>query len=195
MFIQARGRKMADRVVDETTTEVPEIPELLNKVIQFSLNEAITKRKNGEDAIPFTALAVGKTLFIEDYLQDTVDECFEAAKQTVENAQGAKAYAFCYDGYVDIDGKEVDAIIAEGGLPGAQDAFAVGYLYAEDENGMPQFEEKLAYIGIAPNFMISLLDPSEYSADEVNKQFKIDGNEDSEDTSSKFIEEENKSNS
>ena len=44
-----------------------------------------------------------------------------------------------------------DALIAEGGLPGEEQAYAFGYLY--DDNGI---NKDITYIGLAPNFMENL---------------------------------------
>ena len=49
---------MSERVVESSVDEVPEIPEILEKVLLFSLDRAKTKMEAGEDIIPFTSLAV-----------------------------------------------------------------------------------------------------------------------------------------
>ena len=69
------------------------------------------------------------------------------ARHTVQGARGASAYALCYDGYVEIDDGVEDALIAEGGIPGADKGFAVGYLYTVAEDGTPTFETEPVYIG------------------------------------------------
>ena len=60
---------------------------------------------------------------------------------------GRAAYALCYDGYVEVDEGTKDALIAEGGVPGADKGFAVGYLYECAEDGTVEFEDEPAYIG------------------------------------------------
>ena len=146
---------MADRDVDQTTIEVPQIDETLEAVLIAALNEAKKRLEAGEEVVPFTALAVGETLFIETHPGDDVDECFAAAEHTVANASGAAAYAFCYDGYVETDDGDKDVLIAEGGIPGEAEGFAVGYLYEmpETEDEAPVVDSDPVYIGTAPNFM------------------------------------------
>ena len=133
---------MADRVVENQDNEVPEIPEILEKVLLFSLDEAKQKLSQSNEVVPFTALAVKENLFIENHPGESVEACFTK-----------------------------DALIAEGGVPGADKGFAVGYLYECAEDGTVEFEDEPAYIGEAPNFMIALKAPGEYSDDEIDEKY------------------------
>lgn len=162
---------MADRVVENSSDEIPDIPEVLEKVLLFSLNEAKEKLSQSQEVTPFTCLVVKDNLFIENHPASTVDECFNAARHTVEHAQGSQAYALCYDGYVEIDDGNKDALIAEGGIPGADNGFAVGYLYEADGEGNVTFEAEPAYIGPAPNFMIALRPAGEYAESEIDEKY------------------------
>lgn len=166
---------MVDRVVEETPEEVPDIPELLEKVLLFTLDEAKEKLKQNGEFAPFTALVVKENLFIETAVKDdgvtTAEESYALAQHTVEGARGASAYSLCYDGFVDTDAGEKDALIAEGGIPGEEAGYAVGYLYEVDENGNYQFESEPAYIGEAPNFMAALKDAEEYSEGEIDARY------------------------
>lgn len=172
---------MADRVVESSDDQVPEIPEVLEKVLLFSLDEAKEKLMQSNEVVPFTSLVVKDNLFIESHPGETVDACFAAAQHTVQHAQGAQAYSFCYDGYVEIDEGAKDALVAEGGVPGADQGFAVGYLYEQNEDGTITFEEEPAYIGHAPNFMIALKAPGEYSDDEPDEKYTAEEEAEGED--------------
>ncbi|MEG0217607.1 MAG: hypothetical protein RR434_00215 [Raoultibacter sp.] len=155
---------MADRVVENENTEVPEIDETLEKVLLYVLEEARTKMEAGAQVVPFTALVVKDNLFIESHPGESAEECFDFARKTVEGARGALAYAFCYDGYIDTDDGTKDAIIAEGGLAGEDQGVAVGYLYEVKEEA-PVFEAEPAYVGESPNFMAALKQPTEEEAE------------------------------
>lgn len=172
---------MADRVVEDSVEEVPEIPELLENVLLFALDEAKDKMNDGEDLVPFTTLVVKDNLFIESHPGDSSEECYALAKHTVEGARGADAYAFCYDGYVDTDDGTKDVVIAEGGIPGAETGYAVGYLYEVDDEGGYAFESDAAYIGEAPNFMENLKSGVDYGEDEIDEKYLVDDEEDAED--------------
>lgn len=143
---------MVDRVVDpENDIPVEDVDDVLKAVIVSVLNEAADKMEEGKEVIPFTGLAVKENLFIETHPGDDVEECFLAARKEVQGARGATAYAFCYDGYVDTDEGQKDALIAEGGLPGEEQGYAFGFLY--DDEGI---DREVVYIGPAPNFMENL---------------------------------------
>lgn len=162
---------MADRTVESSDVEVPEIPEILEKVLLCSLEEAKEKLAGGADIIPFTSLVVKENLFIENHPADSAEECFALARHTVEHARGALAYSFCYDGYVEVDEGSRDAVIAEGGIPGEETGYAVGYLYEMDEDGKVTFEEEPAYIGEAPNFMADLKDSEAYTDEDIDEKY------------------------
>ena len=162
---------MADRTVESSDIQVPEIPEILEKVLLFSLDEAKEKMSKGSDIVPFTALVVKESLFLENHPGETAEECFNLARHTVEHARGADAYALCYDGYVEVDDGMKDALIAEGGIPGEDEGYAVGYLYEVDDEGTVKFEEEPAYIGESPNFMDGLKPSLEYSEDEIDEKY------------------------
>lgn len=143
---------MAERIVDpEEKLPEEDIDDVLKTIIRAVLDEAANKMEAGEEVIPFTGLAVKENLFIETHPADDVEECFLSARKEVEGARGATAYAFCYDGYIETDDGQRDALIAEGGLPGEEQGYAFGYLY--DENGV---DRNIVYVGLAPNFMEKL---------------------------------------
>lgn len=162
---------MADRTIENASTEVPEIPDELERVLVFALDEAKEKIEGGEDIIPFTALVVKDNLFIESHPGDSAEECFEAAEKNVRGARGADCYAFCYDGYIETDDGVKDALIAEGGVPGADEGYAIAYLYEVSDEGAFTFESEAAYIGEAPNFMGNLKEPVDYSDDEIDERY------------------------
>lgn len=152
---------MPERRIDPNITEVPEMPEVLSSLLQYVVLEGQKKLDEDGDFAPFTAIAVGDTLFIETCEGKTPDEMYAFAKHTVENVRGANAYALCYDGYLDTDEGKRDAIIGEGGVPGAIQGEAVGLVYDAAEDGTRTYHKPIAYIGKAPNFMIFLTPESD----------------------------------
>ena len=170
--LKERRPSVADRNIENASTEVPEIPDELERVLVFALDEAKEKIEGGEDVIPFTTLVVKDNLFIESHPGDSAEECFEAAEKNVRGARGADCYAFCYDGYIETDDGVKDALIAEGGVPGADEGYAIAYLYEVDDEGAYTFESEAAYIGEAPNFMAALKEPVAYTDDEIDERYR-----------------------
>ena len=142
------------------------IPGVLESVLRYSLKDARERMEKGEQIIPFSALAVKDTLFFEEHPGNDVAECFNSCRKTVQNAKGADAYGFCYDGYVDLDGgQKGDCLIAEGGVPGAEYGHAIGLLYTYDESGAPVFQDEPIYVSKALNYMLGAVEDAEDEED------------------------------
>lgn len=149
---------MADRIIENQTEDIPAMPEGLQRVLMEALEQGKADLEGGYDIVPFTMLVAGGNLFTERHPGDTTEECYASARHAVEGARGALAYALCYDGYLDTDEGMKDAVIAEGGAPGAETGYAIGYVYTVDGEGRPEFASAPSYIGKAPNFMEGLKD-------------------------------------
>lgn len=135
-----------------------EIPPVLESVLRYCLKDGKERMEKGEQIIPFSALAVKDTLFFEEHPGDDVKECFASAKRTVENARGASAYGFCYDGFIEVgaDAKMQDCLIAEGGCPGEPYGHAIGLVYRAKSDGTVEFAEEPIYVGSSLNYMLTL---------------------------------------
>ncbi len=144
---------MSENTVENDGNEVPEIDEELESLLIQVIDEAQAKMSEGDQVPPFTSVIVGDKLFQESH-GGTTDECFASARDAVMNMAGARAYAFCYDGYIDTDEGEKDAIIAEGGVAGDAQAVAVGLMYElDDEGNITHFDEEVVYIAETDNFL------------------------------------------
>ncbi len=167
-----KGAQMAEREIDSSIKEVPEIPETLSSLLSYAVGEAREKFDQQGGFDPFTVIAVADKLFFETVEGETDDEMIAFAKHTVEHVRGADAYAFCYDGYLATDDGERDVIIAEGGIPGVIQGETVGQLYEQKADGTTSYHEQLIYLGKAPNFMLFLTpdtDPLLHPAEEFDE--------------------------
>ncbi len=134
------------------------IPGVLESVLRYCLNDAKERMEKGEVVIPFSALAVKDALFCEEHPGDDVSESFNSVRKTVQNAKGADAYGFCYDGYIELEGgKKGDCLIAEGGVPGAEYGHAIGLPYRFDEDEKPVFVEEPIYVSKSLNYMLNAI--------------------------------------
>lgn len=150
---------MTDIKAANLIDEVPEIPEELQKALGHALDRGKAELEKGELLVPFTGVLVKDQVLIAQHPGDNPEECYSLARHEVEGMAGATAYAFCYDGYVDTNQGTKDAIIAEGGVPGESEGFALAYMYEveeSDEDGNPaklKVDATPTYIGEADNFM------------------------------------------
>lgn len=165
---------MSDREVKSSAQEVPQMPEILERVLLYALDEGKQRMDANEEIVPFTTLVVRDNVFLETHPGDSAQECFNLAQHTVEGARGANAYALCYDGYIETDSGVKDALIAEGGVPGASQGFAIGFLYTQAEGQPPAFDTNPSYIGEAPNFMSRLRNATEYADAEIDVKYLDD---------------------
>lgn len=133
-----------------------ELPQVLESILRYQLSEARERMEAGEELVPFSAMAAGETLFCEQHDFPTAEECYADVRHTVEHARGSQGYGLCYDGYVDTDEGRKDAIIAQGGVPGDEQGYAIGLLYTIGEDGVRTFEDEPVVIGQCPNFMANL---------------------------------------
>lgn len=150
---------MTDIKAANLIDEVPEIPEDLQKALGHALDRGKAKLEEDKILVPFTGVLVKDQVLIAQHPGDNPEECYSLARHEVEGMAGAIAYAFCYDGYVDTNQGMKDAIIAEGGVPGDPDGFALAYMYEVEEadaDGNPtkfKVDATPTYIGEADNFM------------------------------------------
>lgn len=157
---------MSENAVETEEMEVPEINDELESLLIQVIEEAQGKMEQGEVFPPFTATVMGDKLFTETH-GGTIDECFESARDAVLNVAGARMYAFCYDGYIDTDEGDKDAIIAEGGMAGDEQAVVVGMMYDADENGaVAGFSDEIVYIAESENFLADVAPAAQAEAED-----------------------------
>ena len=152
------------------------IPQVLENVLRYCLKDASERMEKGEQIVPFSALAVGETLFMEEHPADDPAESFNAARRTVEDARGALAYGFCYDGYIEVGANAVkrDCLIAEGGCPGEPYGHAIGLTYKIDSQGNIEFAEEPIYVSNSLNYMLNLVDIDEEEEADDEQQDQVE---------------------
>lgn len=170
---------MEDRIIESDITEVPAIPEDLMENLVYALEEGkkiLVAASHGESFAPFTATVALDKVFIESYACDDPEESFEMARTRIENSKGMVSYALCYDGFVDSENSDYDAIIAEGGMPGSEEGYAIAQIYkssGDPEKGdvSYEFRGEAIYLGPSPNFAQNLHNPDTYSDAEISQSF------------------------
>lgn len=124
-----------------------EISDSLEKIALYAFDEAKQKLEEAGEFTPFTIMLEGENLYIETHPGDTPEECNLSASKTIVSAQQAiESYVFCYDGFVDLDDGEHDAIIAEAAEREDETAHALCVLYDQTDAGY-EFDGGANYLG------------------------------------------------
>jgi hypothetical protein len=129
-----------------------------DKIVLYALDEARIKLEQNGEFEPFTVVLHDDDLFVESHPGEDVSECFNSAKQTLAEMETlADAYVLAYDGYVQSDDGDLDALIVERGLKEADAAEAFALIYELDEqgDGSLTFEESIFSLGEAPSLFSS----------------------------------------
>lgn len=142
-----------------------ELSEDLQKILFYSIDEALGKLEKEDTYVPFTVTLAGEDIFLDKQDAEEVDECFALAKEAVNLiAHIADAYVFCYDGYIELeDGTESDMIVAEVGVKGDDSAKVFGLMYGRNEDDELCYDEALIDLGLSDN----LFDPEQVATAEA----------------------------
>ena len=131
--------------------DVPELDENLETLMVQTIAEAQERMSKGEEVVPFTAILAGANVYEKTHVGQ-IEECFASAKETVEAAEGARCYVFCYDGFIETDEGDKDAIIVEGGVAGEAEGAVLGLIY-EIAGDTLRFDEEICYIAEGENHL------------------------------------------
>lgn len=125
-----------------------DISERLSRAVDFAFKEAQEQLSSGAGLAPFTVTVVDDGLEINDQSGNAVDDVYENVK-TLLAGDMPEAYALCYDGYVETDEGQRDAIVVEAADRGAARATALAMIYT-NEDGEYVFEANYGYAGSQP---------------------------------------------
>jgi len=156
------GDEMTEEAAKDTTAdssggtpeEVIEFTdeEIADHVVFYALDQAVEMLEEADGFTPFTIVVRGEELFIEEHPGDDGEECYASAqKEVFRMALISEAYAFCYDGFVDLDDGQKDAIIVERARKGDEVAEVIVKIY-EKHGDHYHFDDTLYNLGDAPSF-------------------------------------------
>lgn len=135
------------------------IEPVLETALRCCIDDAKSRIERGEPVVPFSALAVGGELLMQEHSADDAATSFSLARKRVASASDVQAYVVCYDGFIEaesaISGKltQRDCIIAEGGVPGAEYGHTIGLTYRTTDEGEVRFSKEPIYISKALNYL------------------------------------------
>lgn len=127
-----------------------QVSENARKAMDYAFEEAQQRLVSMHQSFdPFTVTVVDEGLEINDHPAETPTAVRESVKILLAQDM-PEGYALCYDGYVETDDGQVDAVIVEVADRGGSDAFTLALLYSI-EDGAYTFETDYGYAGpVAP---------------------------------------------
>jgi hypothetical protein len=124
---------------------VLDVSKPLEKVVLYALEEAQRHVEEAGALEPFTVVLCAERLFVESHSGPDAQACLQAAARAVQTlAHLAHAYVFVYDGYINSATGRRDALIAERGIPGSEQANAFALPYHCGCAGGPEGKLNLA---------------------------------------------------
>lgn len=127
-----------EEIVAESEARDYTVEEALDQAVIYAFNEAtqILEQGGPEALTPFSVMVEGDELYVENHPGEDARECFESAQRSIYAMQlKIDSYAFCYDGYVELDDETKDAIIVEAAKVGDESAHAYARLYTLVDDG------------------------------------------------------------
>lgn len=158
---------MAKEEIVDIEEEDVVIPDMLEQILLFAIQEAKDRLAEDGEFSPFAATLVRDVMYFDSIVGETPDEMYEKAEQLITGLDGITGYAFCYDGWM--DDEKTDAIIVEGGLPGDAMGVAIGNPYTVDEAGNYEFSEEVLFLGETPNYAESLNPVDDWNPQSVDE--------------------------
>lgn len=123
-----------------------QVSENARKAMDYAFEEAQQRLTSMHQSFdPFTVTVVDEGLEINDHPAETPIAVRESVKILLAQDM-PEGYALCYDGYVETDDGQLDAVIVEVADRGGSDAFTLALLYSI-EDGAYTFETDYGYAG------------------------------------------------
>lgn len=114
------------------------------KAVDLAFQEAQSYLTSGMGLAPFTVSAIDEGLEVDDQSAETPDDVYESVKMLLA-ANMPEGYALAYDGYVDTEDGERDAIVVEVADRGSVSAYVLAMPYVLD-GGEYVFDANYAYV-------------------------------------------------
>jgi hypothetical protein len=123
--------------------------EIVSRTILYAFDQGTEMLEQSGGFDPFTIVVSEEELFIEEQPGETEEESYASARRTIYQMERlCDAYAFCYDGFVDLEDGESDAIIVEWARKTDEFAQVIVKLYHRHGDHL-HFGEELYQVGDA----------------------------------------------
>ncbi|MCL2136618.1 MAG: hypothetical protein FWH40_03725 [Coriobacteriia bacterium] len=151
MSVNDDGVLADDDIIGELSEDDP-----IQRAVFIALDEAAAKLDEQGEFEPFLTIVEGDEIHIEEQEGYTDEEIIESARQTVfQMEKVADAYILTYNGYIEMDEGDKDAIIVEYALAGEDEANVIAWVYQQHDEHF-HFEEPLYSLGTSPSLFSSV---------------------------------------
>lgn len=124
--------------------------QLANRAIDFAMSSVAV----ADPLVPFAMTWRDDESFIERFLTAAYDDSIEMAMRYIsDRGDGVSGYAVVWNGYVEIDGRKREAIVAEVGDRHSQHSIQVAQPYFEGRDGAMAADGELLAIGESDNLL------------------------------------------
>ena len=122
-----------------------DLPQDVLDAVDYSFREAQEYLTSGAGLAPFTVTLVDDGMEVADHSADTADDVYRSVRALLTQDMPS-GYTLCYDGYVETDDGQMDAIVVEAAARGDAMAYTLAMLYTVDD-GAYIFEPDYGYAG------------------------------------------------
>ncbi len=124
-----------------------EMSETLAKVVAYCLGEARMKIEDGSGVVPFSVIVKGDDMYIEEFPGEDVVASRRKAEDAIRAASDvATDYGLCYDGFLNSNQGQIDAVLVEAGNRDMDHSLVIGLIYEVGEDGKAKFVNQPAFI-------------------------------------------------
>lgn len=142
--------------------------QIANKAIDY----AVSALSAADPLVPFAMTWRDNETYVERFMQGAYDDSIEMAMRFVNDAdEGISSYAVVWNGYVDIDGKKHDAVVAEVGDRASSNAIQLAQPYQVNADGPVSPKGELLALGHAENLLLIKLSNANMSAHLVRPSY------------------------
>ncbi|MCD8199680.1 MAG: hypothetical protein LUD25_01790 [Coriobacteriaceae bacterium] len=162
---------------DDEDVETLELDEILEKITFYCIQEAQERLEEDGEVVPFTVVVQGEDMYVETHPAETPEDQRASAVNTIRTMTGNSShYAFCYDGFLETDDGDLDALIVECASRDMDTAHAIAYIYKPTDDGV-EFDDAPVYVDETGLMFAPDTDAEEEPPDELEDLLGLNGEE------------------
>lgn len=132
------------------------ISDSVMEMVFSAVEEGIETLKVGQGLIPFALLLTKGGIVLQRFSDEDVSIAIEGAQKAVSDTdENTLAYTIVYDGQLEIEGKDIDALMVEAGERDSETGWRFVQRYQAKTEATPLYAiGNLAYLGTSDNYLL-----------------------------------------